>query len=154
MHTATSPTTRRERGAAVIEFALVVPLLLMLLVGMFSGGIAYDRNQSLVHAAREAARFGATLPSSATWVSEVEAVAVANASGNLDPGTAGRVLCVALVDGGTVVQSSTGAACYADGLSGQRVQVVTGADAELEAVVWSRTLQLRHEASAAFEATS
>jgi hypothetical protein len=152
-HPTTTPTRRRDRGAAVVEFALVVPVLLMLLVGMFTGGIAYDRNQSIVHGAREAARFGATLPSSGSWVAQVEAAAVANADGNLDPGTAGRILCVALVDGGSVVHSSTGGTCFADGLTGKRVQVVTGTSSDLDAIVWSRTLQLRHQASVAYEAS-
>jgi Flp pilus assembly protein TadG len=154
--TSRAPGRRRpplpERGAVIVEFALVLPVLLLLILGTFTAGIAYNRSQDLSHAAREASRFGATLPAGATWVSQVEAVAVANAAGSLEAGVAGRTICVALLDGAAVVHSSTGSACFADGLTGQRVQVVTGADAVLDAFIFSRTLNLRQQATAAFEA--
>ena len=31
-----------ERGAALVEFALILPVFMMLVLGMFSGGIAYN----------------------------------------------------------------------------------------------------------------
>jgi Flp pilus assembly protein TadG len=45
-----------ERGAAVVEFALVVPILLMLLVGIIEFGRAYSVMVSLQGASREGAR--------------------------------------------------------------------------------------------------
>lgn len=47
---------RSERGAVAIEFALVLPILLMLVVGIMDFGRAYNNQISLTHAAREAAR--------------------------------------------------------------------------------------------------
>ncbi|MCM3484471.1 TadE/TadG family type IV pilus assembly protein [Kocuria rosea] len=47
---------RSERGAAAVEFALVVPILLALLLGIIEFGRAYNAQISLTHAAREAAR--------------------------------------------------------------------------------------------------
>lgn len=53
----------RERGASLVEFALVVPLLTLFLFGIVQFGIAYDKQQSLNSAAREGART-ASLPDS------------------------------------------------------------------------------------------
>jgi Flp pilus assembly protein TadG len=47
---------RSERGAVAIEFALVLPILLMLVVGIMDFGRAYNNQISVTHAAREAAR--------------------------------------------------------------------------------------------------
>jgi len=49
----------RERGASLVEFALIVPLLTLFLFGIVQFGIAYDKQQSINSAAREAARLGA-----------------------------------------------------------------------------------------------
>lgn len=43
-------------GAEVLEAALVIPLLLMLLLGIFTFGRAYDVYQTITRAAREGAR--------------------------------------------------------------------------------------------------
>lgn len=50
-----------ERGTALVEMALVLPIALSLMLGMFSGGSAYFKKISLVDAAREGARYGASL---------------------------------------------------------------------------------------------
>lgn len=47
---------RGESGAAAVEFALVAPLLFMLLFGIVQFGIAYNRSQGLQAAAHEGAR--------------------------------------------------------------------------------------------------
>lgn len=54
-------STRRagERGAALVEFALVIPILSMFLFGIVQFGIAYDKQQSVNSAAREGARLAA-----------------------------------------------------------------------------------------------
>lgn len=52
-----------------MEFALILPVFLGLVVGMFSGGIAYNRKISITSAVREGARYGATLACSASCVS-------------------------------------------------------------------------------------
>jgi Flp pilus assembly protein TadG len=49
---------RRDRGAAAVEFALVVPLLIMLVFGIISFGIVFAQKLALGNGAREAARFG------------------------------------------------------------------------------------------------
>jgi len=51
----------RERGASAVEFALVAPLLILLVFGIVEFGITYNRVQGLHAAAREGARL-ASLP--------------------------------------------------------------------------------------------
>lgn len=48
-----------ERGAAAIEFALLLPVLVMILVGVFEFGLAYNNYLAVTHAAREGARMAA-----------------------------------------------------------------------------------------------
>jgi Flp pilus assembly protein TadG len=48
-----------ERGAALIEFALVMPLLLILVLGMIEFGWLLGNNLDVRHGAREAARLAA-----------------------------------------------------------------------------------------------
>lgn len=48
---------RNERGAAAVEFALVVPLLLLIFFGIVNFGVIFAQELSLSNAARQAARF-------------------------------------------------------------------------------------------------
>ncbi|MGO4856116.1 TadE/TadG family type IV pilus assembly protein [Arthrobacter sp. 2MCAF14] len=50
----------RQRGAAAVEFALVLPLLLSMLLGVIDFGTALGQSISLQGAARESARQGVT----------------------------------------------------------------------------------------------
>jgi Flp pilus assembly protein TadG len=62
----------RERGAVAVEFALVLPLLAMLLMGVITGGVAFTNSIGLANAVREGARFGATGDlDSGTWAADV-----------------------------------------------------------------------------------
>ena len=56
---------RRDSGQALVELALALPLLLLILVGIFEFARAYSIKQSLVNAAREGART-AVLPDIST----------------------------------------------------------------------------------------
>ena len=57
-----SPPNRdgRQRGAAAVEFALIVPLLFSLVLGVIDYGMAFAQTINLQGAAREAARQGVT----------------------------------------------------------------------------------------------
>ena len=50
---------RNEKGASAVEFALVVPIFLMLVFGIFQFGIAFNNWIALTHAAREGVRLAA-----------------------------------------------------------------------------------------------
>lgn len=47
---------RNERGAALLETAITVPIVLLIAVGIFEFGRAYQTQQVLTNAAREGAR--------------------------------------------------------------------------------------------------
>lgn len=53
---------RGDEGANAVEFALLLPVLLVLLFGTMYGSALYNSQQTLNQAAREGARFAATLP--------------------------------------------------------------------------------------------
>lgn len=53
---------RGERGAALVEFALVLPLLLVVIAGIVDFGFLFQRYEVVTNAAREGARL-ASLPS-------------------------------------------------------------------------------------------
>jgi len=55
-HPPRSVTGRRERGAAAVEMALVLPVLLFLLMGLIDFGRAYSAQIQLSQAAREGVR--------------------------------------------------------------------------------------------------
>lgn len=58
MTSSTHRGRRRERGAAVVEFALVLPLLLMLVIGAIDWGWYFYLREVVTNAAREGARAG------------------------------------------------------------------------------------------------
>ena len=51
-----NPSTRRDRGQALMEFALVIPLFLLLMVALFDLGRAVFAYNTLTNEAREGAR--------------------------------------------------------------------------------------------------
>src|SRR3712207_104148 len=74
---------RSQRGAALVETALTVPLILLVTVGIFEFGRAYQTWQVLTNAAREGARV-AVLPGA------TEETAKARAKEYLTAGQLGR----------------------------------------------------------------
>jgi hypothetical protein len=173
--------SRDERGAAAVEFALVVSIFLMLVLGMFTGGIAYNRKLAMTHGAREAARFGATLPTGkagvpGAWFDQIIDRAISSAYGELDTGVPGRYVCVAYVgygspNGSTAdwtskrVQSgddprvTSSGWCFDDGrgaanLSERRVQVRVQRETDFDALLITQVVTLSSDAVARFEAVS
>ena len=51
---------KTDRGAALIEAAMVLPILLRLTFRIWATARAWNVHNTIDHAAREAARFGAT----------------------------------------------------------------------------------------------
>ena len=50
---------RGERGAAAVEFAIVLPILVVILFAIIAFGIALSRTHAYFSAAREASRYAA-----------------------------------------------------------------------------------------------
>lgn len=55
-------TLEDTRATQIAEFAVALPLLLVMVVGIFDFGNAYNLKQKVTNAARDAARFGASEP--------------------------------------------------------------------------------------------
>lgn len=161
---------RDERGVALVEFALIAPVLMMLVVGMLDAGVAYNQKQSIGHAAREGARYGAILPTTSNgasgpaWAAAVAQIVRDRANGDL--AVPGATVCVALVtDVNTVFDTSgTGtnpygtngsSTCYNDGGNDTalRVQVLTRRPATISAVVFTMNLTLTGRSESKFEST-
>lgn len=58
-----NPTGKTKRGQALVEFALLVPVMLLLVIGIAEFGRAWMTENILTGAAREGARFAAVQPS-------------------------------------------------------------------------------------------
>lgn len=144
-----------ERGATLVEFALVFPLLVMLIVGMVTAGTAYDRKLQITHATREGARFAATVAPSQvfangdTWANNVRDLVLERAAGDL----VSSQVCVSLVEGnpGTVYAGSAsystagaGTPCIAGQPypefggtdTGLRVQVTASRDGSIQLIMF------------------
>lgn len=50
---------KQDDGSSSIEFALILPVLVLLLLGIFQFGITYNNYLAITHAAREGARMAA-----------------------------------------------------------------------------------------------
>ena len=62
---------RNERGAALVEAAITIPILLLIAVGIFEFGRAYQTWQVLTNAAREGARLAVTPGANSTNVRDL-----------------------------------------------------------------------------------
>lgn len=160
-----------QRGAQLIEFALILPILLSLLFGIVTGGVAFSHNLSIDNAARETARYAATLPVNndlPSWLNQVADVAIGTATATLDDGVAGRVVCVAYVfpDGALahdvttrIVEDAAGVRtisnqpCLADGRPNdeRRVQITVQRETDLIVFYFTRTLTLSGQSVARYE---
>src|SRR6266571_8289178 len=68
---------RGQRGQAMVEFALGLPLLLMVVFAIVDFGRAYSVYVTITNAAREGARYGVTDPTDTSGITS----AVTNAAG-------------------------------------------------------------------------
>ena len=106
-----STRQRSEAGASAVEFALVVPLLVMLLLGLTTAGMGISNALGTTDAVREGSRYGATTSTSpvpagyASWSAAVQAKTVGLSAGSV-PNS--NQVCVKLMKGtSTVLQQST-----------------------------------------------
>jgi Flp pilus assembly protein TadG len=86
---------RNERGQALVEFALVMPILLLLIMGVVEFGRAWNLQQTITDAAREGAR-RAVVYDPALTRAEVEAAIQNKISASGFNGTAATITWCAL----------------------------------------------------------
>jgi Flp pilus assembly protein TadG len=100
------PRRNEQRGAAAVEFALVLPVLLFIVLGTIDWGWYFYVSQVVTNAAREGARAGSLTPttgSDGTAISDAETTAEAYltgaglAGGNATATTAGGAVEVTVV---------------------------------------------------------
>ena len=69
-------TTRdRGHGQSLVEFALILPVFLLIVFGIVDFGLAFDASIGISNAAREGARQGTTRPTAAAISARVRTVA-------------------------------------------------------------------------------
>jgi Flp pilus assembly protein TadG len=86
-----STRSRDERGASAVEFALVLPILVLFLFGIITYGYMFSVRQALTQAAAEGARAAAVAPAGHSSSKAVQAVNSALGGLNLTCGTGGLV---------------------------------------------------------------
>ena len=99
---------RDERGAAVIEIAIVLPVLILFIYGIFQVGILYQANAGMQHALGEGARFatlckpvsgGCNVSSDADIKAKINAAVFGTKPGTFtipDPATVNRVMTLSV----------------------------------------------------------
>lgn len=164
---------RGDDGANAVEFALVLPLLVLLLFGAITFGLAFNQKQQLEHANREAVRFAATLPDPGTddWFEEVFQRIVVTAAGQAPVWDPGLAICVSVDTSSAVIsrtrqgnaayttaaQMAAGANgsshCVDGSLTGSTAQVTISRDARLDAVFFRDDITLQTHGVALYEET-
>jgi Flp pilus assembly protein TadG len=81
--------TRNEDGAAAVEMALVLPILLLLVFGIIEFGFIFNRYISVTHAAREGVRLLALGVDADTAIEK----AVGSTGDAVDPSVSDKITC-------------------------------------------------------------
>lgn len=154
----TSFLRRRDGGAALVEAALVLPLLLMLTLGIWSTARAWNVHNVLDHAAREAARRGAPTADATDSLAVARGEVVA---ASLTWNDVNR--CASIIKGGATIDADGGGGggyfppnpCLgggADPTTDDRVQVsLEIPNYQLDFVFFSVTVNLRAQAVSRLE---
>jgi Flp pilus assembly protein TadG len=148
----------------MVEFALLLPVVASLLMGILTGGLAYNKKIAVTDAVRGAARYGSTLSDSAMFATNVRDRLVQLSAGELSGGD----VCVELIRAGasnTVTRSwyagAGNSSCPAQfGTAPPTPTVTTGncvvkvwamKTAKLQAVLVNSDLKLKAGSVAGFE---
>lgn len=153
-----------------MEFAILLPVFVMFALGTVTGGQSYSNKIGLTQAAREGARFGATLsmpPPGGTsigdWLEQVRLATVAASGDDLRAGQDSSTMCVSFVYGqdatkntkitmttsGSVTSATTGSTstCWSDGVTQAdnrvQVEITRQVDLNIGVKVWHPTTTAR-----------
>jgi Flp pilus assembly protein TadG len=100
---------RGEEGQAIIEMALTLPLLLLVVLGMFDFGLLFQRFEVVTNAAREGARLAVLTGQYSTSDAQTRALDYLHSgglTGTCNAGTAGS-LCVTVTPGTTTITGTS-----------------------------------------------
>lgn len=145
----------RDGGASAVEFALILPVFLIITFGAITGGLAVSHKNALTQAARETARYGATLGLDVgidPWLTSLKTAAIGAAGSDFVSGS--PYWCVAYVAPGAITGQqvtrslssasslSVATPCYTDGRTDAHVQVELrrNSDFDLGVTTWALTL--------------
>lgn len=78
--------TKDNRGASAVEFALVLPLLVLLVFGIIEFGRIYNTYLAVTHAAREGARIASVRNGTGATDDEIKDQVVARSALDITPG--------------------------------------------------------------------
>ena len=161
-----------DRGASAVEFALILPLFVMLVFGTISAGFLFETWLSVTQASRETSRYAATypIPESTvtpgtldlnTWFTNVKNVAVSTAGiDESKPST--YLICIRFHNEGTspateqrtfgtlgTVPSTT--PCTGSTMAENKVEVLIARDADLSIVLWSGDIHVEGKNTSRYE---
>jgi Flp pilus assembly protein TadG len=94
-------TMRKQRGSAIIEFALMMPLILLLLAGVLDYTLLLRSAIALTDAARAGAQYGSLSSASASDIAGMQATAL-NAAPDIANATATATKVCKCSDGSTI----------------------------------------------------
>jgi hypothetical protein len=156
------PARTSDTGASAVEFALILPLFVMLVFGTISAGFMFETWLSVTQAARETSRYAATYPipeTSAsppvldidTWFNNVKNVAV-DTAGIDESKPSSYLICIKFENQGTSPASeqrtygtlgTVGDPCSgAQASTDNRVHVLIARAADLSVVLWSGNIDV------------
>jgi Flp pilus assembly protein TadG len=112
MATLTIGVRQSERGQAIVELALTLPLLLLIVLGIFDFGLMFQRFEVVTNAAREGARV-AVLPDYTAGQAATHAqnyLAAGGVSGTVVSACGGAIspgkICVSVAPGTTTIPTT------------------------------------------------
>lgn len=104
-----------ERGAVAVEFAIILPVLVILLFGIIQFALAFNRLQGLHAAAREGAR-----------IASIPGTSVGDVNDRVD----------SALDGVAIENPTVSVSATCDGRSGETVVVEVEADSTIDIPLW------------------
>lgn len=138
---------RRDDGASAVEFALVLPLLLLLVFGIISFGLYFAGSLGLSNASREAARYGVVQNRTCT---DIATTLRDSADGTLGinypiaftisrPASSGTVGCSGSIAASGTITYASGAStivCQGSKTNQDELTVTTSATADFFVPLW------------------
>ena len=137
-----SRSPRRTQGGAVaVEFALILPVLAMLIIGIVTFGFAFNDQLALTNTVREGARFGGSTDNTAAWGSAVQSRTVDLYFNSESPLQGGQTcaLLISRESGSDTIEQSSNGGCATGGTPAGPIPATPGSvsDGQCFVKVWA-----------------